>query len=890
MAQGAVALAPAPVHVAGMSPEELREIEECQQLCALRDAVFTGTHPRIRLPAHLITASKSTTTTAGRNGSSSRTPVPIPAFPTTAAITYNGSSSPYTKPVNSSIGQHASLPIKPTQPEIDPIFLEKADVVQKAEIRLRREALERALQEQIQQQRFAQKALLQTADSLPNFDLTEVLSKALAIVHPSAAVEAAPSVGAASDSFDDNTFYSSQHDTPDLSSPSHGQRESGDVQSNTRIADENPAKTYSTQIHVGDQEKGTSGASLSNDSYLATGQKQQSEPTSPQHPSSHAPATGATPAPGFPQQTPSKRHAFDTLGSSSNVGTASFATADLIEHQIAQKTTEELYKTAFGNERTSPLIRAHDLSPVAPQPARVSPLALAREPPVIHQHHTDEPPPAQVAALREKPSENSSTESSPRGTKQTEKKKKKDKKSKRRSGVKEAIHTPESPVVKAEPRSPSPFAVAPLPRPAKRQRVAPYGTELNYDEPRYDQGPEPRPDQPRATQYVERREQPAYERYEEAHRPIIRAVERVEREEGQFRRVSDGQYTRRISPGPYEPYPVEVRPRSVSHATLERRAIEIPKYYRDLPPRASVRPDTDRDRSRSPVMRDRLSPALMGPPRQPVRIVVDEYGREYIDPTVVRQSMAPPARRDVIYERAPIRAASGRAPVETFEEDGVLYRRASPHLAPRRVVTQPEYVDTEYRQYRQREYSARPVAMAPPADDYTRQREYSVRPAAMAPPGEEYVRPREYSVRQTTMAPPSDEYIQIRGPALRREVSHFDEAPREYIRAPSVRPEPVRYELPREYVSRQSVRPEAPGREYTGSVRPEARREYVMPPPQREYSVRPMEAPRREYIPVEADRYYEGPDRRTGEVAYVERPQETVEVAYAEDARRAVYR
>jgi hypothetical protein len=123
----------------------------------------------------------------------------------------------------------------------------------------------------------------------------------------------------------------------------------------------------------------------------------------------------------------------------------------------------------------------------------------------------------------------------------------------------------------------------------------------------------------------------------------------------------------------------------------------------------------------------------------------------------------------------------------------------------------------------------------------------------------------------------------------------MSEAPREHVqRAPSTRPEAVRYEIPREYAGRlQSVRPEPPPREYASSVRPEVRRE-VIPQSQREFSVRPMDAiPRRQVPVVEDDRYYEEvPSRRPAEIAFIERPRarESSVLVYADDVRREVYR
>jgi hypothetical protein len=518
------------------------------------------------------------------------------------------------------------------------------------------------------------------------------------------------------------------------------------------------------------------------------------------------------------------------------------------------------------------------LSPIAPQPARVSPLATAREPPVLREPAAmDEAQPAQVAALRNNPPPISSTDSSPNRAKGPEKKKEKKKKNKRKTKeAVEAADTPDSPYIKPEPRSPSPYAVAPLPRPQKRQRQSgQFAAELNYDEPRHEPEEEP---QERAPEFHQEIRAPrTYERYEDRYEPEVRrpepAYRRVEREDDEYRRVDSGQYARRPqSPAVFAvPYtPSEVRTvRAASHAIVDRRVQEEPRYFRE-PVRASVRPDADRERSRSPIMRERRSPVAMGPPRQTVRIVMDEFGRKYYEPVpapVMRQSVAPPIRyRDpeIVYERAPVRTVSSRLPVDAYEEDGIVYRRpASPIPVPRRVVTQPEYAipaQPEYRSYRQREYSVRP----------------------------------------TTMAPPGDEHMPVREAPERRQMSHFEEASREYVqRAPSTRPEAVRYEIPREYAGRlQSVRPEPPPREYASSARPEARpevRREVIPQAQREFSVRPMDAiPRRQQLPVvDDDRYYEEvPSRRPAEIAFIERPRarESSVLVYADDVRREVYR
>jgi len=879
MAQGAVATN----GKALVTPEELRELLEYEKIVKFRDAVFAGTHPTVKLP-HLVEKHAN----AARNVPSPSNSTPYRDAPVKPSVSHShreDSSSQFNNrsPHNSRTSAVGSGQI-PSRSEINPILLEKSDDLIKAEIQLSRQRLERALREDIEKEQVKKKAALQTSESLPDFDLAWVLSKALEIVHPSTAPDVEPSVDAsASDSFDENTFYSSQHDTPELSSPLQGQRRGAEEQSNGLVSvDEHPTEDYSAQKQAQDHDVVMRGASLPEYDTLATQPHLQSQQLRTQQNKSVGMPQQPTQI-GTSDSSSSQDVNLEMAGSKPRVSippklsqVEEITIDHIIDHVqgVIVPAAKPVIRQQFEEEIPSPLIQAHDLSPIAPQPTRVSPLATARNPPILRENYgMDDMAPAQVSALRQHPSGDSSTNSSPKRLTRSEMiKAKRDKKKKRKSSINETIADhPDSPYIKPEPRSQSPFAIAPLPRPNKRMRQ--YAPELNYDEPtvvvqeripeRYKEIPETRVYE---DQYApeHRRPAPVYQRIEAEEGSYRRIPSNIHYEEDAgYRRVSGGAYSRRPeSPSVYTlPYaPVEVRPaRAISRAVTDRRIYEEPVYYQEHVSRASVRPDADRERSRSPIARERRSPIPMGPPRRPIRVIVDEHGREYIDPTpppAPRYSVAPPPRyrdQEALYERAPPRSVSGRAPTDAYEEDGVIYRRQSPPaVMPRRVVTQPEYgLAPEYRSYRQREYSVRP------------------------------------------MAPPGEEYIQIRGAPERRQMSHFDEAPREYLPRPmSVRPEPVpvRYEIPREYVGRQSVHPEAPPREY--SVRPEARREVIVQPP-RDYSVRPGEhVVRREPIP-DAERYYEEAPRRPAEVTYIERPRarEASVMVYEDDARREpIYR
>lgn len=849
-----------------LTADERREILEYEKIVQLRDAVFAGAHPRIKIPPHLAASRNvsSPSLLAPRANSTAQLTRTTPYNHREGASPYNNNRSPNDS--RSVGGGH--LPIS-SKSEINPILLEKSDDLIRAELQLQRQRLERALREQIDQQKQTAKALVHLTEAHPNFDTRSVLSQGLALARPLPPAEVeppapAPVLSPASDSFDENTFYSSQHDTPEPFSPLQKQKEPGEVQT-ADLVSVGPRPAEGPSIKGKEREDVLSSneelAAQLVARHMAKQLQQRSQETNSESSSSRGARAGDTPDVSSRQREDSRvstQHADPT-------GSIKKFARQIIDGIHPSVSTDQLLQQTFANNPTSPLIRAHNLSPVAPQPARVSPLATARAPPLLRDSRLpDEAQPAQVAALRQPPPRISSADSSPKAGKNAERRKgNREKRKKRKSSINDNVATADSPYIKPEPQSPSPFSALPLPRPPKRQRqMGQFAAELNYDEPtgevqerapvRYEEAPPPRTYQRFEDEYEQepRRAEPSYQR--------------LERDDVDYTRVSGANYARRphsptIYTLPYAPEPRQIR--AASHSMTERRIYEEPTYYREPIPRYSVRPDANRERSRSPIIRERRSPIPMAPPRAPVRIVVDAYGREYIDPTPappLRQSMAPPSRyrdAEVVYERAPMRTVSARVPVDAYEEDGVVYRRPSPPMAaPRRVITQPEYVKPEYRAYRQREYS--------------------VRPTAMGPPGEEY--------------------IQVRGPMERRQPSHFEELPREYVgRAPSMRPEPVKYEIPREYVGRlQSVRPEPPPREYATSVRPEARREVPMQS-QREYSLRPGESiVRRDHaVGVENERYYDD-GRRPAEVAFIERPRarEASVIVYADDVRREVYR
>ncbi|KAF7514974.1 hypothetical protein G7054_g14844 [Neopestalotiopsis clavispora] len=854
----------------------LLEMKEYHRIVKFRDDILSGHHPRIKIPAPVgAKAAKGSQQPVPQNSASatasSRNEQNVFVSSNLKSFKANSQQPAIVVPVTkSSDTVPRSTPSSITQ--IDPLLLTKSDELIKAELHLRRQRLERSLREEIETQRAANKSNEQAAD----LDLSDILAKALTLVQATAPpltetdlVANAPSVS--SDSFDDNTFYSSQHDTPDPSPRPQAQ---------ASIARVNVPDAMPAQIRTDVSEpKATHDHTLVPSPFLSRAEQPQISgaqkagngtygslnPTHPDtynaHDSRYSPTYDIDTASLGQRPGADELHAqvISSNGSGTTSRSGNSGDADL-ERRADYNRLQAPPPPPPLNGRygfAEPLVRAHDLSPYAPQPSHVSPLALAH-----HQQSNIEPElsilqgaPAPVAALRLEQGNGTSPESSPQGEKGSKKKNKK--KNKRKAAEARAGDRPVSPFIKPEPRSPSPLTSPQFARPQKRQRpLTRAQAALDYDD-------NSRNAQPVPVRVIEDVPVPPRE-YENVYNPyppevrysavpgsqwIDRPVYEERRPEGHV------QYVRRAqSPTYASPYGAgEVRQmRSATYSMADPVYREPSAFQREG--RMSVRPVVDRARSRSPIMVEARQPT-MAPPRPPTRIYRDEFGREYMEPprpppSAPRYSAAPPSRlaeADVVYEQAPVRASTRMPGPDTFERDGVLYRRASPLQAPRRVITQPEYGAPDYREYRQREYSARPAPTPSAPQEFVQYRSEGGAQQGYMP---------EYGIRASTVRPP----------------------------------EQIRYEYPTRVAS---VRPDAAIREYATSTHPEVRREVPIPV-YREYSSRPaleQEPPRREYSVRPVERYYDNrPVLREDEIQFIDQPRTVQREIIYEDGQRAVYR
>lgn len=562
--------------------------------------------------------------------------------------------------------------------QFDPVLLTKSEDLIKAEFHLQRQRLERTLADQLQQHRAATKAA-NTIEAPVDFDLASVLMQALLRAQSSALPQTDANLAAnqsRSESDSNATFYSSKHDTPEshLEQRIPGSDEAEAMQDRDDSPYEPPmvmdASSISAQAPVVAMPP-----PIANNSFvmrLATEPQHQSSSPFAQPPASFANAPTYAPthdartthisfqggnngfggrdsaqeASGAPIEITSSQES----GEGSSSRNSGVAAGDQPSAQSRlESDTRQMIEQAFGRHQ-SPILRAHNLSPIAPQPAHVSPLATSRQPPIPRQDAPQgQATSAQIAALRADHSNGSSPDSSPQGKASRKGKKN----SKKRKADRMAANNAPAPYIKPEPRSPSPLTAPQYPRqPSKRMRAVQQqsheqGTnETRYEEvaesahpssypPRFyrdDRGPaygSPAvPSTPQDTRVVVIPESPRYERqYYDELRPV--------------------RYIRRASPGAqsYTHPSAEVR----TYRSVSRAAIDPPYSYHDPrdQPRTVIRPAADRERSRSPVLVEDRAPSAMGPPQLPAtRVFLDETGREYLEPpsrqepVVVRRSVA----------------------------------------------------------------------------------------------------------------------------------------------------------------------------------------------------------------------------------------------------------
>ncbi len=847
------------------------------------------------------------------------------------------SSTSFPQPSKMNVPKTRSAPVQPRMPNvqslpnpssgssgIDPIFLTKSDVLVRAEIHQKRQRLERALEEQVH--RLARQNA-PDYEALPEFDVTEVLKKAQELVKPIKLPQSSRVNGGASssDSFDENTFYSSQMDestTPEEADESHKRRPNShkicsfflrgerckygdkcifshdpalkqkleaegsqamdldrvnaDEQTSSRKknASNKRARTDATQPKPPVKETNANIPSLSQEEVerkarIARLEAELRSAKAEQEGLSDVTSRQATKPthdlPGRPAYSPPGP---DEFGRDAGLREPESRQAVILSQRHAANDGQPQVRE-FGRHIGNPaplpsdvrIVTNHIRSPVAPQPSRVSPLAVAKVPQVsqIQREHGETRRSSRASNV-----ENVSANQSPNVASQSRSSRKRRRELDSGEQTRNVVPRTNfgSPVVrvKEEPVSPPPFnAAEPNMQQVRLRQEGPRQIYVNTAAPQY-RDHEPFHQQ---TMIVERA---AYDQMNDGRSPQTPLIRRVVSRNGQRYVVNGEQDLRRVVTAPRQvrapispaPYPVEysapqlrtTRVASQAYVSPIPRNV-LPQYgASDQAPTAAY-PQNDRSPSppihhvqQSPIERH---PIAMAPP--PRRIVVDQWGNRFLEapmPVERHVSVAPIAREtdyDPGYEPVTSRNHSVvRQPqVIRVDDEGHEYvRKAPPRIneyfdLPTRQVTRPRSEMYEDESYIARSDGPRHVSYAEnrPAAHYD---EVPVQDARI--------------VRLQSVRPVERQFEDVQAPDER------------IVRMQSVRPMERQYEAPGEQILRvQSVRPEEPrivrlgetqepGRQATRhvSVRPGAEYGRQMGPPAERY----------EYVPVEQNRGYNG--------------------------------
>ncbi|KAI9789418.1 MAG: hypothetical protein M1816_006078 [Peltula sp. TS41687] len=846
-----------------------REISDYEKIIRLHDEILAGTHPRLKIPAQLVgkLPQRSVQTSAAIS------PRPAAANVKPPPVVINHQKPNHDRPNKQSGGsadlQSSSSYSKSTSARIDPVLLTKSDELVRAEIRLKRERIEKVLREQLERKRNDSGQSIFYQENVPEFDVSDVLAKALANLKPATAVETHNGTNT-TDSVDENSFYSSKQnesssgagdDPPDDHSEQATKKvEDRDARS-TSVTQPIPYELNITEAPPSDliREDGPSEIGQENkpprNDYVNeehNGRNQVFRYGEEPHVRSEHLETLEDSRERI--DTTSARLQYNLNAFNRNASHIGLRDRPL-EEPVRRLKDEgpprgaghESFRETIHTSRPSPdvpVIRSTIRSPVAPQPARVSPLAVNRLPAAgLDVRHREEAVsrPLSSGQSPESPHHHSPTLHPPKRRRVVETNERS-----RKAPLRRVARSPE-PFIKQEPNSPPPFSFSDGP-PHQRYR-------------RVDREREPDRHDALGVYSTLREERPArHEQDTPSTAHFSGTFPRSHKHRADFHRYASMQLPGEPrSPLPSHPVysPSERRPvRAVSQTYYERPAAEIIHYYRDDvgPPLRGQYIRADRSRT-PPALQEMISPSqrrpvVMAPPSHahPVRrVTVDESGRYFEAPptTYVRQSMVPTSGHSLVsstrpretgpfYEhiQVPVRVSDDSYPEHRFIERSA----ASPPPLGRRMTTQPD--ENDFRPYRHRDYSAHPADVVVPREQYM----YAAREIR------ERGGPRE----------PYDEVI----------------VPRNYIqRLPSVRPEEVRYRLsPQERVSRlQSSH--GGDRAYSTSGGGGGRFETLPQGTIRDYSVRPEED-LRGYVPAAAaaqtERYTYLPAEQTAARRYVD--------------------
>ena len=820
-------------------------VDLAQQLKNLRSDVMAGTHPRIKVPKDLIDGNASLyheISVASMPAASLANGANLPAVaPNVFPNTLSAKSSPVQKqlkPSSVSSGIDTGSAIVP-----------QAEVV--TDIRQRRELLERALEEQLQQKRAIARQKTCDQEIVADFDVDEVLRKAQELVKPFKPPlqnKAANQDASSSDSFDENTFYSSQmnestttdeaensrprrrplrpcrffrdgkpcpygekctfsHDPAVVKRSEADQSQRSGVASNGRGNEQSSRRNIfpsdapprAPPAHLAARESSAQDPQVTRIAELEEQLRRMKEEQQGKNvvvPRAIRREERQTQE----QQAPSPPDA-DEFGRDLNIRNVETRHPMILR----QPSPPQVREYRVPNEtRVSPLlnnvrvVRNHITSPYAPQPARVSPLAVTKLPQAlqIQRNHTEmhresRGSNAEVVSAGQSPNISTQAVSSRKRRRRAEPEE-------QARNVAPRVGNAGSPTVriKEEPVSPPPYNDT---LDVRQVRQAP-----EHSRPAYIDTVVPRPQErivyrPSETEDME----PGYE--DQKRRPITPTGRRIVSQNGQryfangdpdLRRVVSARQMRApASPAVYDVQYSDTQPSPVRAASQVQYISPI-----ERPPqgqyRASVQPQ-DRGRLLSPQPRQvpvsptRRASVAMPPPSR--RIVVDQFGNRLMEAPISSErgasviSSRRPIELDYEYEKASPRHAviQPSQSVMIDEESEYVHRPASstspqyieyPTVSRRRQLVQ--LGEDPYGNKARILYEPRPVAGY---GDMDSTRESTARIRSVRPVDDNYdILPREQVTRVSSVRPQQPRIISLG--------EHRELTPK-IVRQLSVRPE-----------------------------------------------------------------------------------------------------
>ncbi|OAA81472.1 hypothetical protein LEL_01017 [Akanthomyces lecanii RCEF 1005] len=662
----------------GLGEAESYALQQYEKIVRFRDEILAGKHATIKVSEPLREAALSLPTDVIHENSAK-------ALPGHNSTAFASNALPAVGPF-SIAAPNAVPPIEPR-----PMPLSNTDELPCADLRLQRKQIEQELREDVQRNRNKKHG----PDTQGFINASAILAAALILVPElnfSAHAEqgAGNGNGPENDSFDDNTFYSSQHDTPEFQPASPIPVNFVAPTTSIASAHQPPANIAAAKTIPARTQDGR--RSVNKPRQLRTYDELTEPPTTKKQPSAM----------------PGLNNCIDnSVATLSQPNTTAPSASAPIGGQTAPT-------------QPSSYIDLHPPSPLLQNNGRVLP-SYPVQPPKPNEipglyggtqsSASNTGAPAQVAALRSEPGSRTSPDSSSQGGQSKRKNRRKKRKSDKQTLENLPSFGSSTQHIKAEPRSPSPLAGPSYIRPNKRQRQLktqnqnPSFDELSYD-PALPSGPS-KPNSPLQQAQYRQEQEPAGNTGTGmyfATAPTMHSNTRVPREYVTERVITDDGYRREYVQQSALPYEYSSRGSHMSRPVHPDAFQDGALPYGNSPQngRYSVHPEGD-------AFHESTRP-------QPARILVDAYGREYIEPArqIVRHSMAPsplPGEPDRLYERAPAQALARYQGPGALEERGYMFAQpASPYAAPRRIMTQPEYVTYENRDGRFREYSTRPLA------------------------------------------------------------------------------------------------------------------------------------------------------------------------------------